>query len=108
MRKGENTSMTPEKQQPDKPVQEYTIRKERTSQFQGAQRKKETMDAILQRAREELPKGMATHQFVCLISYEMGLSTRKIKEDYIDVMISVGILQTKGCLLELGGREKEA
>ena len=73
---------------------------EKMSHFQGAQKRKETMQQVIQMGRELLPCPM--HLFVHKVCYRLGLSTRKIKEDYIDILVSNDIFQMQKGQLELG------
>lgn len=78
---------------------------EKISSFQGCNKRKDKMEQIKQYCREELPKGV--DDFVNELSYNFGLTPRKIKEDYLGVLISVGWLQMNKAQYELGMREKE-
>lgn len=66
----------------------------------GQQRRKRAMDTILRLAKECCP--ISFERFVCLVSYKTGLSIRKITEDYLRVLLGVGLLKRDGDSLILG------
>ena len=57
----------------------------------GQQRRKRAMDTILRLAKELLP--MPYEQFVCELSYRTGISHRKLTDDYLRVLLGVGLLK---------------
>jgi hypothetical protein len=74
------------------------------SEFLGTERRKNAMRIILQLCRENLP--MEYKKFICVLSYRTGLTIRKVEEDYIEVLKTVGVLQQNKYMLELGAEEK--
>lgn len=76
----------------------------RLSPFQGTRHRKDMMQTVIQILREELAntEPQTESDIVSIISYKTGLTTRKIKEDYIDVLIGVKILQRNRVFLEFG------
>tara|TARA_B100001971_G_C18067508_1_gene471258 strand:- start:259 stop:516 length:258 start_codon:yes stop_codon:yes gene_type:complete len=76
----------------------------------GQRRRRRAMDIITRLAKEVCP---AYHgKFVSAISYRTGLSRRKISDDYLVVLLDVGILRLNGGMLHLvdtqGGNQGEA
>lgn len=59
----------------------------------GQGRRKRAMDVISRLAKELCP--MPYRKFISMISYRTGLSRRKIADDYIVVLLDVGILEMK-------------
>jgi len=44
---------------------------------------------------------MSFKEFACLVSYKTGLSLRKITDDYLEVLLNVGVLKEKGGILSV-------
>jgi len=57
----------------------------------GQGRRRRAMDIISRLAKELCP--MSYRKFVSMVSYRTGLSRRKVADDYIVVLLDVGILE---------------
>jgi hypothetical protein len=66
----------------------------------GQDRRKRAMETILKLARELCPKPYK--KFACIVSYRTGLSLRKITDDYLEVLLELGLLERKENNLNLG------
>lgn len=73
------------------------------SEFLGTERRKKAMDVIMQICRENNP--CPYKELVNILSYKTGLTTRKIEEDYLEVLISVRMLQLNKNLVEVGAMD---
>ncbi len=49
---------------------------------------------------------MPYKRFACLLSYRTGLCLRKVEDDYIQVLLGVGLLKMDGNILTLAEREE--
>jgi hypothetical protein len=103
---GKEKHITLEEKLKQKPQQENKINLEvqQKNNFLGTQRRKEAMSTIVQLCRENLP--MEEKKFLCILSYKTNLTIRKLEEDYINVLLGVGILQKNRFNLEIGIEEK--
>lgn len=79
---------------------------QKKSAFLGTERRKIAMSTILQICRENCLPLCEEKKLLCIISYKTGLTVRKIDEDYISVLMAVGILQKNKFDIELGAEEK--
>ena len=59
----------------------------------GQGRRRRAMEIISRLAKELCP--MPYRKFVSMVSYRTGLSRRKVADDYIVVLLDVGILENK-------------
>ncbi|MFX0200388.1 MAG: hypothetical protein ACFFCW_30080 [Candidatus Hodarchaeota archaeon] len=59
----------------------------------GQSRRRRAMEVISRLAKELCP--MSYKKFVSMVSYRTGLSRRKVADDYIVVLLDVGILEIK-------------
>jgi len=59
----------------------------------GQSRRRRAMEVISRLAKELCP--MPYRKFVSMVSYRTGLSWRKVADDYIVVLLDVGILEVK-------------
>jgi len=101
--------MTEEKEQKEqkKPTRKQkNLEVKKLSVFAGTGRRKQMMQEIIQICREELKPSLPEEDFICQLSWKTGLTRRKLKEDYIDVLISNDILQMNKGAIELGIEEK--
>jgi hypothetical protein len=57
----------------------------------GQDRRKRAMETILKLAKELCP--ISYKQFACVVSYRTGLSLRKITDDYLEVLLELGLLK---------------
>jgi predicted transcriptional regulator len=57
----------------------------------GQEKRRAIMDVIKAIAKECLPMGY--NEFASIVSYRVGLSYRKITDDYLRVLLNVGFLQ---------------
>jgi hypothetical protein len=57
----------------------------------GQRRRRRAMDVISRLAKELCP--MPQGRFVSLVSYRTGLSRRKVADDYLVILLDVGILK---------------
>ena len=65
----------------------------------GQGRRKRAMEIILKLARELCP--MQYKRFASEVSYRTGLSLRKIEDDYLEVLLQVGLLRRNDNILTL-------
>ena len=65
----------------------------------GQRRRKHAMDIILRLAKELCP--ISYRKFVSMVSYRTGLSRRKVADDYLIVLLDVGILELNEGLLSV-------
>jgi hypothetical protein len=66
----------------------------------GQDRRKRAMETILKLARELCPKPYK--KFACIVSYRTGLSLRKVTDDYLEVLLELGLLKRDDNNLTLG------
>jgi hypothetical protein len=67
----------------------------------GQKRRKRAMDIILNLAKETCP--ISSSKFVSYVSYRTGLSRRKVRDDYLETLIDVALLELeKGILHYIG------
>lgn len=69
----------------------------------GQERRKRAFEIILKLAKEYLP--MSYDQFASLLSYRIGISLRKITDDYLHVLQQIGLLKREGNSLFLSEGE---
>ena len=69
----------------------------------GQGRRKRAMDVISRLAKENCP--MSYKKLASIISYQTGLSRRKITDDYLVVLLDVGILENKQGILSIVDHE---
>jgi hypothetical protein len=69
----------------------------------GQGKRKNIMEAILKLARENLP--MNLKKFSCLVSFRTNLSLRKVTEDYLEILIELGVLKLDVGVLSLNEAE---
>ena len=67
--------------------------------WRGTSRRRQTMDTISRLANELLP--MSEKKWVSMISYRTGLSRRKVADDYLVVLIDVGIIELRSGVLSV-------
>ena len=67
----------------------------------GQRRRRRAMDIISKLAKELCP--MPQGKFISIASYRTGLSRRKIADDYLVILLDVGILTVKEGILHLAG-----
>jgi len=60
----------------------------------GTRKRDQQMDTITRLAKELCPASYK--KLISLVSYRTGLTPRKVREDYIEVLIDVGILSNNG------------
>jgi len=65
----------------------------------GQGRRKRAMDTVERLAKELCP--IPYKRFVCTVSYRTGLSYRKIADDYLEVLLQIGLLKRNGDILLL-------
>ena len=75
----------------------------------GTIKRNQQMETITRLAKEMCP---STHKkFISYASYRTGLTPRKIREDYVEVLLDVGILILSGGMLNIadsqGDRARE-
>ncbi len=66
----------------------------------GQGRRKRAIETILKLAKELLP--MSYKHFACSVSYRTGLSLRKITDDYLEVLLEIGLLKRNDNILTMG------
>jgi predicted nucleic acid-binding Zn ribbon protein len=66
----------------------------------GQGRRKRVMGIIIKLAKECCP--VRYKQFACVVSFRTGLSLRKLTDDYLEVLLGIGILKENDGLLTLG------
>ena len=66
----------------------------------GQDRRKRAMATIIKLARELCP--ISYKKFACTVSYRTGLSLRKITDDYLEVLLELGLLERNDSNLALG------
>jgi hypothetical protein len=70
----------------------------------GQERRKRAMETILKLAKESCP--INYKKFYALVSFRTGLSLRKITEDYLEILLELGLLKIDyGILNYVGGAE---
>jgi len=62
--------------------------------WQGQERRKRAMETIKKLAQELFP--MEYDKFACIVSYRTGLSLRKITDEYLRILLTVGIIERNG------------
>jgi hypothetical protein len=62
--------------------------------WQGQERRKRAMETIKKLAQELFP--MEYDKFACIVSYRTGLSLRKITDEYLKILLTVGIIERNG------------
>jgi hypothetical protein len=67
--------------------------------WQGQERRKRAMETIKKLAQELFP--MEYDKFACIVSYRTGLSLRKITDEYLRILLTVGIIKRNGNTLTL-------
>lgn len=87
----------------DKPKSKLTMGKNNI--FTGTSKRDKMMQSIVQMARELLP--MSQKEFINTVAFNTGLTTRKVQEDYIDLLVTVHIIQINRFDYELGSAEKD-
>jgi len=65
----------------------------------GQERRKRAMETVKRIAKELLP--MEYNKFSCIISYRTGLSLRKVTDEYLKILIELGIIERIGDTLHL-------
>jgi len=71
----------------------------------GQARRKRAQETILKLAKELCP--IPYKRFACLVSYRTGLSYRKITDDYLEVLLEIGLLKRNENILTMGETETE-
>jgi hypothetical protein len=66
----------------------------------GQDRRKRAMETILKLAKELCP--IPFKKFACVVSYRTGLSLRKITDDYLEVLLELGLLKRNESMLNTG------
>jgi predicted nucleic acid-binding Zn ribbon protein len=69
----------------------------------GQGRRKRAMETILKLAKELCP--IPYKRFVCIVSYRTGLSYRKIADDYLEVLLEIGLLKRNENILTVAEAE---
>ena len=72
----------------------------------GQSRRKRAVEVIIELAKQNLP--MSFKEFACLVSYKTGLSLRKITDDYLEVLLNVGVLKEKGGILSVAEESEKS
>lgn len=67
--------------------------------WQGQERRKRAMDTITRLAQECFP--MDYDEFACMVSYRTGLSLRKVTDEYLKILLTLGIVERDGNTLRL-------
>jgi len=67
--------------------------------WQGQERRKRAMETIKNLAQELFP--MEYDKFACIVSYRTGLSLRKITDEYLKILLTVGIIERNSNTLTL-------
>jgi hypothetical protein len=67
--------------------------------WQGQERRKRAMETIKKLAQELFP--MEYDEFACTVSYRTGLSLRKITDEYLKILLTLGIFERNGNILTL-------
>lgn len=70
----------------------------------GQERRKRAMETIRKLARENCP--MPYKKFASLVSYRTGLSYRKVTDDYLEILLELGLLKRNDDGLVVGKNEK--
>ena len=65
----------------------------------GTRKRDQQMETINRLAKELCP--VSYKKLISLVSYRTGLTPRKVREDYIEVLIDVGILSNNGDTLSI-------
>ena len=65
----------------------------------GTRKRVQQMETITRLAKELCPSSYK--RFISAVSYRTGLTPRKVREDYVDVLLDVGILELSGGKLQL-------
>jgi len=71
----------------------------------GQERRKRAMNTIRKLAKENCP--MPYKRFASLVSYRTGLSYRKITDDYLEILLELGLLRRDDNVLIVGKGEGE-
>ena len=65
----------------------------------GTRKRDQQMETITRLAKELCPASYK--KLISFVSYRTGLTPRKVREDYVEVLIDVGILKLDGGILHL-------
>ena len=57
----------------------------------GTRKRDQQMETITRLAKELCPSSYK--KFISLVAYRTGLTPRKVREDYVDVLLDIGILE---------------
>jgi len=71
----------------------------------GQARRKRAQETITRLAKETCP--ISYKRFVCLVSYRTGLSYRKISDDYLEILLELGLLKRNDNILTMAEAETE-
>lgn len=71
--------------------------------WQGQERRKRAMETIKKLAKELFP--MEYDEFACTVSYRTGLSLRKVTDEYLKILLTLGIFERNGNTLTLPKQE---
>jgi hypothetical protein len=63
----------------------------------GQERRKRAMETIQKLARESCP--IPYKKFACLVSLRTGLSLRKVTDDYLEILLELGLLKRNDNIL---------
>ncbi len=71
----------------------------------GQDRRKRATETILRLAKELCP--LSLKRFACIVSCRTGLSIRKVTDDYLEVLLEIGLLKREDNLLYFNEAKKE-
>jgi len=66
----------------------------------GQSRRKRAINTIMRLAEELCPIGYK--RFICTVAYRTGLSYRKISDDYIEILLEIGLLKLNDGIITVG------
>ena len=92
----------------EKRVETFTLTKtdKKDEYWVGQRRRKRVVEIIIEIAKQNCP--MSIKKFASLVSYKTGLSLRKIRDDYLEVLLDVGILKEKNGILALAEESEKS
>lgn len=70
----------------------------------GQDRRKRAMETIKKLARESCP--ISYKKFACLVSFRTGFSLRKVTDDYLEILLVLGLLKRNDNILTFEEAEK--
>ena len=93
---------------------DYELRKHASGEFYiapedklwpGTRKRMQQMDTISRLAKEMCP--ISYRKFISAAAYSTGLTPRKMREDYVEVLLGVGILRLNGGILQSADSQGE-